>query len=87
MLQYRLYLYKTKVKGQSSENPSRPDSEEATPQITHEKRSWCKQQEDFYSERAGAHSRTPRRGRGLRPRVWSRDSFYGVHNKARAFTN
>ena len=39
MLQYRLYLYKTKVKGQSSENPSRPDSEEATPQITQEKRS------------------------------------------------
>lgn len=57
-------------------------SEEATPQITQEKRSWCKQQEDFYSKRAGAHSRTPRRGRGLRPRVRNWDSFYGVYTKA-----
>jgi len=37
----------------------------------------------LFQARWGPQS-TPRRGRGLRPRVRNRDSFYGVHNKARA---
>jgi hypothetical protein len=55
-----------KWKTHNVRTPPRSDSGEATPKITHKKRSCCKLQEDFFfiQELSQAQGHTPRRGRG-----------------------